>query len=156
MLESHTLNPEHIKAIIERICASPFFRLISLRVPSLGWGSSRAELTIEEKHLQPWGRVQGSVYSALVDVAALWAVYTQIPEGKGVTTIELNVNYLAPASSGELISHGRALKVGKTIALSEASVYDGSNRLLAHGLATLMVLDSLSLEGNKPLPPKWL
>lgn len=150
------MNPAHIREVTERVCTSPYFQLISMRIPTMDLGTSRVELDIEEKHLQPWGRVQGAVYAALVDVACTWAVYTRIPEGTGVTTVELKVNYLAPVSSGKLISLGKTLKVGKTLSLAEASVYDSSDRLLAHGTSTLITLDSLSLEGGDPLPPKWL
>ncbi len=156
MTHFRNLNPAHIEEVTKRACTSPYFRLISLRIPEITWGSSRVHLTVEEKHLQPWGRVHGAVYAALVDVAAFWAVYTQIPEGFGLTTAELKLNYLAPISSGELISRGKSIKVGKTLSLGEASVYDENDRLLAHGTATLISLDSLSLEGDNPLPPKWI
>jgi len=151
-----TLNPAHVEEVTRRVCDSPYFRLISLRIPEITMGSSRVQLSVEEKHLQPWGRVHGAVYAALVDVASFWAVYTQIPEGFGLTTAELKLNYLAPVSSGELIGHGKSIKVGKTLSLGEASVYDENDRLLAHGTATLIALDSLSLKGEKPLPPKWI
>ncbi|HDR14665.1 MAG TPA: PaaI family thioesterase [Desulfobacteraceae bacterium] len=156
MTKFRKLNPAHVEEITRRACTSPYFRLISLRVTEILWGSSRVDLTVEEKHLQPWGRVHGAVYAALVDVAAFWAVYTQIPEGVGLTTAELKLNYLAPVSSGELIGRGKSIKVGKTLSLGEASVYDETNRLLAHGTATLIALDSLSLKGKTPLPPKWI
>ena len=156
MKQPRRMNPDHIKEVTERVLTSPYFRLISLRIPMIEWGSSRVELTVEDKHLQPWGRVHGAVYAALVDVAAFWAAYTQIPEGMGMTTVELKLNYLAPVSSGELISKGKAIKVGKTLSLAEATVFDGSERILAHGTATMIALDSLSLKGDGPLPPKWL
>jgi uncharacterized protein (TIGR00369 family) len=156
MTQSKKLNPAHIEEVTRRVCTSPYFRLISLRIPEIRWGSARVHLTVEEKHLQPWGRVHGAVYAALVDVAAFWAVYTQIPEGIGLTTAELKLNYLAPVSSGELICRGRAIKVGKTLSLGEASVYDETDRLLSHGTATLIALDSISLKGDAPLPPKWI
>ncbi len=156
MTQFKTLNPAHIEEVTRRVCTSPYFQLISLRIPEIKWGAARVHLTVEEKHLQPWGRVHGAVYAALVDVAAFWAVYTQIPEGTGLTTAELKLNYLAPVSSGELICRGRAIKVGKTLSLGEASVYDGTDRLLSHGTATLIALDSISLKGDAPLPPKWI
>lgn len=156
MKQSPKMNPAHIKEVTERVCSSPYFQLISIRIPVIEWGLCQVELTVEDKHLQPWGRVHGAVYAALVDVAAFWAAYTQIPEGMGMTTVELKLNYLAPVSAGELRSRGKAIKVGKTLSLAEATVFDGSDRILAHGTATMIALDSLSLKGDGPLPPKWL
>ena len=152
----HTLNPAHIGAVTERACSSPYFKLISMRIPELAWGTSLVEVSVEKKHLQPWGRVHGGVYAAMVDVAAFWAVYTKIPDGMGMTTVEIKLNYLAPAAGGLLRASGTAVKVGKTLALGTASVETGDGRLLAHGTATFMILDDLSLEAPTPLPPKFL
>ncbi len=113
-------------------------------------------MLIEEKHLQPFGMVHGGVYASVVDAAAFWAVYPQIDDDFGITTIELKLNYLAPTSSGILIAKGKTIKVGKSLCLAEASVEDEAGKLLAHGTETMMVLKDLKLQGHEELPPKFL
>jgi uncharacterized protein (TIGR00369 family) len=127
-----------------------------MHITNLDWGESRLEIGVEEKHFQPFGMVHGGVYASVVDAAAFWAVYPQIDNNFGITTVELKLNYLAPISSGSLIAKGKSIKVGKSICLAEASVENETGVLLAHGTETMMVLKDLKIQGHEELPPKFL
>jgi len=127
-----------------------------MHITNLDWGESRLEMIVEEKHFQPFGMVHGGVYASVVDAAAFWAVYPQIDDDFGITTVELKLNYLAPISSGSLIAKGKNIKVGKSICLAEASVEDETGKLIAHGTETMMVLKDLKMQGHEELPPKFL
>ena len=96
------------------------------------------------------------MYSSLVDAAAFWAVYPQIDEKAGLTTVELKLNYLAPSIKGRMIARGKSIRVGKTLCLGEASIEDGNGLLLAYGTATMMILDDLQIQGESAFPPKFL
>lgn len=148
------LNPLHVDKVkrISNQCA--FFDLLSMELCSFSAGKSRLEIRVQEKHLQPYGYVHGGVFSSIVDAAAFWAVYPLIDDGIGLTTVEMKLNFLAPASDGHLIAKGRSLRVGKTICLGETSVENGKGTLLAHGLATMMILKGLNF--SEDLPPKFL
>jgi uncharacterized protein (TIGR00369 family) len=148
-------NPEHVNAVTAAVNNSPYFRLLSAELKSLGWGESHLELEIQRKHLQPYGLVHGGVCASIIDAAAFWAVYAGFEEVVGLTTVEIKVNYLAPISEGRLIAEGRCIKAGRTICLADASVHDEKGRLVAHGTSTLMVLESMEFEGQKDLPPKF-
>lgn len=150
------LNPDHIEAVAKRVNGSPYFRLLSMEIVSLELGRSLLRATIEEKHLQPYGIVHGGVYSSMIDAAGFWASYTEIEEPLGLTTVEMKLNYLAPATQGIFMAEGQVVKTGKTICLSQARITDQDGRLLAQGTATMLVLDSLQLEGQSVLPPKFL
>lgn len=151
-----TLNPEYVKMVAREVDKSPYFKLLSMEIRDLEWGRSRLEVVIQDKHLQPFGMVHGGVYASLVDAAAFWAVFTQADEGMGMTTVEMKLNYLAPASEGVFVGKGKCIKVGKTLCLAEASVEDRAGNLLAHGTATMMVLGDLRIRADGPLPPKFL
>ena len=150
------LNPAYLRAVCDRVNACPYFSLISMEIQMLGWGESRIEVAVQKKHLQPFGVVHGGVFSSLVDATAYWAVYPQIDEGVGLTTVEMKLNYLAPASKGLLVGKGRGIRMGKTLCLGEASIENETGVLLAHGTATLMILKDLKLQGEDRLPPKFL
>jgi len=92
----------------------------------------------------------------MIDAACFWASYTEIEDLLALTTVEMKLNYLAPATSGPFTAKGQVVKTGKTLCLSEARIWDQHDRLLAHGTATMMVLDSLQLEDQAGLPPKFL
>ncbi len=156
MVDIRKLNPAHVAAVIRAVNTCPYFTLLSMEIRSVDWGKSHLEVAVQEKHLQPYGMVHGGVCASLVDAATFWAIYPQLSEGIGLTTVEIKLNYLAPVSEGRLIGRGKSIKIGKTICLSEASIEDDKGNLIAHGTSTMMVLDSLKFQGQSYFPPKFL
>ncbi len=150
------LNPDHAAAVQKSVNKCPYFSLLAMEIVSLEAGRSVLKIEVQEKHLQPYGMVHGGVYSSMMDAACFWAGYTEIDEPLGLTTVEMKLNYLAPASSGIFIAKGNVLKSGKTLCLSEATIIDQKNKLLAHGTATMMVLQSLQIQDQSSLPVKFL
>jgi uncharacterized protein (TIGR00369 family) len=151
-----TLNPEYIRRVSELANRSPYFELQSMKLVGVGTGFSRLEIALGKKHLQPFGFVHGGVFASIIDAACFWSIFCSIEDQRyGATTVDLKLNYLAPAVSGKLIAEGKQIKLGKTLGYSEARVSDGEGRLLAHGTSTLMILPNNSLVLDQPLPPKF-
>jgi len=150
------LNPDYIEAVGKHVNSCPYFSLLSMEIRGLSWGQAVIEVQVQEKHLQPFGIVHGGVFASLLDAAAFWAVYTQVPDDLGMTTVELKLNYLAPLSSGRMIARGKSLRVGKTLCLGEASIVNEEETLLAHGTSTMMILKDLKIEGVTQGPSKYL
>ena len=150
------LNPEWTTMIQAQVNESPYFSLQSMEIKELSFGKSLIEIDVQQKHLQPFGMVHGGVFSTLIDAAGFWGLYTEIEPDVGLTTVEMKLNYLAPASDGRLIGLGKTIKIGRTLGLADARIEDQKGRLLAHGTVTLMVLRDLKLEGQDALPPKFL
>ena len=149
------LNPAYVESIIKIVNECPYFSLLSMEVKSVGLGESHLTVAVNKKHLQPFHQVHGGVYASLIDAAAFWAVYPQLEERVGLTTVELKINYLAPLSQGRMIAKGRSIKVGKTLCLGEASIEDETGKLLAHGTETMMVLKDLKFQNHPSLPTKF-
>jgi uncharacterized protein (TIGR00369 family) len=150
------INPDFAAAIAAQVNTSPYFELISMSLASLSWGEAVLRIGVEHKHLQPFGVAHGGVCAALVDAAAFWAVFSQVPEKRLLTTVELKLNFLAPVFNGDLVGTGKCIKVGNQLGLGEASVVDASGRLAAHGTSTVMILDSLPADPAADMPPKYL
>lgn len=150
------LNPDYIKAVQGVVNPCPYFSLLSIELKDLGWGKSSMEILVQEKHMQPFGIVHGGVFASLLDAAAFWAVYTQVPEELGMTTVDLKINYLAPLAAGRMIASGRSIRVGKTLCLGEASITNEEGLLLAHGTSTMMLMKGLQIQGRSSWPAKYL
>ena len=148
------LNPKYKETISTLVNQSPYFSLLSMEIKDLEWGTSILEVKLEEKHLQPFGYVHGGVIASVMDAAAFWAVFPQVQDGMGLTTVEIKVNFLAPVQKGKLVVKGRCIKIGKTLALGEAYINNAEGGLLAHGTATMMIVADLKVEGQENLPPK--
>jgi len=150
------LNPDYVSTVCRTVNQCPYFKLISMSIIELGEGTSRLEIALGEKHLQPFGMVHGGVFSSLIDASAFWAVFPLLDEGLGLTTVEMKLNYLSPVLQGKMVAKGQCLKLGKTLALGQSEIRDQEGRLLAHGTATLMVLSGLTLGSDGPSPSKFI
>jgi uncharacterized protein (TIGR00369 family) len=148
------LNPKYTEAIATLVNRSPYFSLISMKIKELEWGASVLEVELEEKHLQPFGYVHGGAIASVIDAATFWAVFPQVKDGMGLTTVEVKANFLAPVQKGKLVVKGRCIKIGRTLALGEAYVNSAEGNLIAHGTATMMIVPDLKVEGQEKLPPK--
>ena len=156
------INPEHIAAILKMINRGPYLELLEIRVCELGIGYARLETDLHEIHYNPFGAVHGGVYSSVIDTATYWAVYCELEEQTGFTTIDLSVNNLSALREGKVFTEGKSIKIGHSICLAEATVKDSRGKLLAYGTSKLMILNAdQSVEnafkamGYDPLPPKF-
>jgi uncharacterized protein (TIGR00369 family) len=147
------LNPKYKEAVAMIVNRSPYFCLLSMEIKDLQWGNAHLEIELGEKHLQPFGFVHGGAIASLMDAAAFWAVFPQVKNGMGLTTVEVKVNYLAPAQKGRLVAKGRCIRLGKTLALGETEIRNAEGVLVAHGTATMMVVPDLKILGQENLPP---
>ena len=150
------LNPKYTEVISNVVNQSPYFSLLSMKIKDLEWGTSVLEVQLEEKHLQPFGNIHGGVIASVMDAAAFWAVFPQVKDGMGLTTVEIKVNFLAPIQKGKLVVQGRCIKIGRTLALGEAYISSAEGNLLGHGTATMMIVPDLKVEGQENLPPKLI
>jgi uncharacterized protein (TIGR00369 family) len=71
----------------------------------------------------------------LADAPLGAAISTALPRGKVLTTSDLTMSFLRPASveSGRLVARSRLIQAGRSLGLSEVTVEDADGRVLAHG-----------------------
>ena len=150
-------NPEHIDMIRKMLHASPYPTLLSMKLVDIGAGFAVMELDVEEKHMQLLGAVHGGTLASPMDSVAYWSVFYSVENPDAwLTTVDLNVNFLAPVSSGKLIARGNQIKVGKKLCYATAEISDNNGTIIAHGTSTLMILTDIQLNHDLPFPPKFL
>ena len=150
-------NPEHIKSICNLVNISPYPSLLSMKLVDIGIGSAVIEIDTEKKHKQLLGAVHGGVLASLIDTVAFWAVYYGIENHNAwLTSVDLKLNYLAPATSGKLIARGRQIKVGGKLCYAEAQVNTEDDKIIAHGTSTLMIMPELKMPEKFIFPPKFI
>jgi len=109
-------------------------------VMAVGPGTVTLWLTPNERHLRPGGTISGPTLFALADVGAWCAVLAHIgPVALAVTT-NLNINFLRKPAPGPLSCTCRLLKLGKRLAVVDASIFDADGEeLVAHATATYSI-----------------
>lgn len=103
-------------------------------------GAITMRLMPNERHLRPGGTISGPTLFALADVGAWCAVLAHIgPVALAVTT-NLNINFLRKPEPGPLSCSCRILKLGKRLAVVEASIFGEDDAdLVAHATATYSI-----------------
>ncbi len=86
------------------------------------------------------GFPSGGLLAQMVDSAVMQSVITRLGEGDKTTTLELKINYLRSAGSGEkLTAHGSLEFVGRTTSVGVARVKDSSGKVIAVGTVTASI-----------------
>jgi len=157
------LNPQHLVAVLQAINRAPFFMHMSMKVVELDVGYSKVIGIIEKDHMNPFGGLHGGVYSAIIDTAAYWASYCDLPEEQGLVSIDLKVDFLGPVIGPEVTVTGKRIKAGKTIYLAEASMFCENGKLVAHGTSKLMAINNMQTINDVAaylstgcIPPKFI
>ena len=96
---------------------------------------------IDQSHLRPGDTVSGPVMMAVADVAMYVALLAEIGIVPLAVTTNLSINFLRkPRADKDLLAHCQLIKVGKTLAVGEVSLYsDGSDELVAHVVTTYAI-----------------
>ena len=96
-----------------------------------------------EEHYNPIGVVHGGYAATLLDSALGCAVHTTLPVGVGYTSLGLEAKFVRPISrdTGRVLCEASVLYRGRKQATAEAKLTAAqSGKLLAHGIATCMIL----------------
>ena len=149
---ARVFNPQYRERLFALINDAPFVRHMGMRITDLAAGRAAVEMTAAEFRLQPYGIVHGGNIATLIDTATFWACFLSINgDEDGLTSVDLKVNYLAPARVEALRCNGTLIKAGKTIFYAEAEVLTVDDRLIAHGTSTLMRLPGLGVKLGIPI-----
>src|SRR5262249_8363284 len=107
-------NPRYRERLFALIDGSPFVRHIGMRITDLAWGRACFEMAPAEFRMQPFGVIHGGNLAVLIDSATFWACYLAMDsDADGLASVDLKLNYLAPARVEVLRCEGRLIKAGK-------------------------------------------
>lgn len=96
---------------------------------------------IGHAELRPGGTVAGPVLMAVADVALYVAILHEIGIVPLTVTTSLNINFMRkPAGDAAIIGVCKLLKLGRTLAVGEVSLYsEGSEQVVAHAVGTYAI-----------------
>ena len=138
---SGELNPPDLA---EAINAKGFTGAAGFRIVTITPGHAELALTRRDDLVQFFGHFHGGVITALADQAAGIAVTSGLPKGKIGVTVEIKVNFLAPADGNELVARAKTLKMSGSLGVATVEVFtrdEKSERLCAFCTATMRALD---------------
>ena len=118
----------------------PFAAMLGIRPGQSADGVGTAFMPIAERHLQGAGAVQGGILVALADYAFFRACRSVLKAGEHAVTIELKVNFVAPAREGELTARSRIISRGGRIIVGDMEIIGAEGQLIATGIGTYMTV----------------
>lgn len=125
--------------------------LLGMKIERSEDGIGQVRIHIDERLMHPQHMVHGGVIFTIADTAMSMALRSMIPPGTPFGTIEAKINYMLPASEGELLAEGKIIHLGGTTAVIEASVYNitaEQQRTIAKLLGTFYIKRKKSLGTN--------
>lgn len=139
------MDKYELRALVENITARPgHMSAMGTRVLTVEPGHVHLAIDRRPDLLQFSGHFHGGVIAALADHAAGGAVTTALPPGRIAVTIDLHVNFLAPANGAVLNAKARAVQAGSTIGVAQVDLstnVNGTEKMCAVALATLRVVE---------------
>ena len=113
----------------------------SCTVEALGRNSATVRQQVGQGELRPGGTVSGPVMMAVADVALYAAILGRIGIVPLAVTTSLSINFLRkPSADRDILGVCRLLKVGRTLAVGEVSIYsEGSEEPVAHAVGTYSI-----------------
>lgn len=108
---------------LSRKLKDPLGDEIGVELVSASDGRSLVRLEIEERHLNPFGFVNGTIGFSLCDIGMGSALATEmLKRKKSSATVEVKINYMKSVRRGTLECESRAMHVGRRLATTEAEV----------------------------------
>src|SRR5882724_9261409 len=131
--------------LVEMVTSRPgYTSLLGTRVLRAEPGCVHLSVERRPDLLQFSGSFHGGVIAGLADHAAGGAVTTALPAGRIAVTIDLHINFLAPADGPTIVARAQAIQVGKTVSVANVEVMtqdSGAERLCAFCTVTLRAVD---------------
>lgn len=118
----------------------PWAKDLGLRIEHLGEGEVKVRLPFNDNMLRPGGTIGGPIMMLLADTNMYFVVLSAIGLVKLAVTTNFNINFLKRPQASDLIASGRALKVGKRLAVVEVLIEsDGTEDIVAHATGTYSI-----------------
>jgi uncharacterized protein (TIGR00369 family) len=111
------------------------YEFLGIRVEMAEKRRARLRLPWREEITQPLGYVHGGIIATLADAAAGWALFPEVERAEGCTTLQMQVNFLAPVVKSDMVATAKIVRLGRTTALMDVEVKAGRT-LCAKALVT--------------------
>ena len=140
MSELSRLSLAEIDGFLRQEFPQLFIQGDMFSVTEIGAGTCRMRMAYHESQLRPGGTISGPAMMQLADVSIWVALLGAIGAVPLAVTTNLSINFLRKPEPRALISTCRMMKIGKSLAVGEASLTsEGSDDVVAHAVATYAI-----------------
>jgi len=135
------LDPQKLARARSAFAAVPYAKFLGLELGAIRPGEVSIHLEVRDELKQNQGVVHGGAIASLIDTASAFAVLTQIDVDERVTTTDLTIHYLRPATTGRMTATARILRGGRRLFVLSVDVHDKDKALIATAVTTYIKID---------------
>jgi acyl-CoA thioesterase len=116
----------------------PIASFLDMRLVNLSEGYSKVEMTLNHNHINFNGLIFGGIIMALADEAFAYATNSVITPN---VASQFNIHFVSGAKEGdELTAECKVIKSGKRVCISDITVLNQDNKLIARATGTTIPL----------------
>ena len=132
------LDNNREKAIRDRFPIYPFPSYLGMEIDKLDYGFARLRMKFKNELSQGAGFFHGGAITSLCDTSVGVALFTMVDEGDNILTVELKINFIAPADD-DIFAEARIIHKGRRTAVGDVDVKKSDGTLVAKALVTYYV-----------------
>ncbi len=121
----------------------PFVEQFGISCEQMGNGYAVARLKYDERWLRPGKYISGGMLMTLADMAIFYAILTIVGLEPMTVTNEFKINFLRPATGGDVLARAEVLKAGKRIVYGEIRLFmaNDQGKLIGHATSSYVLPD---------------
>jgi len=129
------------KPTLDRMNENLLYTTLGIRLEEAAEGRARARLTPKAEMCWPFpDQPHGGILFTMMDTTMAWAVQSLLESGYACTTVDLNIQYLAPAKGGRFFCKAWTSHQTKHLVFVRADIVDSEDHPLAVGQATFRII----------------
>ncbi|MGO8797146.1 MAG: PaaI family thioesterase [Candidatus Sulfotelmatobacter sp.] len=131
----------HYERVRQSFSKQTFMSTLGAELTGMAQGSVEIRLPFSPNLMQQNSFLHAGAITAVLDSACGYAALTVAPEDKEVLTVELKVNFLAPAAGEVFVARAQVKKAGRTLTVCTADAFainGGKEKAIATMLATII------------------
>lgn len=129
-------------AAMERRFAGSLPGHFGIRILEIGPDFIRAEMPVDDRHIQPFGILHGGASVVLAETLGSMASNMTLPEGRMAVGLEVNANHISSVPKGETVSAVcRPFHLGRNTQVWQTEIHRADGRLACVSRLTTAVID---------------
>ena len=127
--------------LLDQFNRNDLYTTIGIRLDKAEDGRAEAVLTPNPKVCWPFpDQPHGGILFTIMDTTMAWAIQSLLEQGLSCTTIDLNIQYLAPAREGPYTCRAETTHQTRHLAFVRADIRDARDHPIASGQATFRII----------------
>ncbi len=125
-------------AFLQKVTHNPFLNHLGFELVQLNEDSVALKLKVQPDHHNLNQTLHGGIHAAMLE--SIQSMIIQSIYKTKTSVMNLNVHYLSPVSTGEIIATAKIVQKGYKIATTEARMIDEKQQLIASGTGVYKIL----------------